>query len=463
MKRAASPEPSRPRPLNEYSGYRLTGSAIATVDALDDFHERFIATRTPVKINVAPPISIADFRLEKLVDTLKYEGELQVEKKHAHGFGLGQKRVTMTLDEVVALIKGGSDEYYLTTQYGGDDSESPEDDYAHDLSLDESDSLEEAVVAMSTPFPTPLATADASSATEDAAQDSSDFEIDSHDDYLDNESDLMPDLERVAGLLQPPLTNLCKTDFPLAPPPFQKLVPQQINLWMGALQLSPTPDLTHPELETLGRYVPLGTSLGLHHDHADNLYLLVEGRKRFTLFCPADAEKLYTHGRIRTVYSNGVIDYVPDSCAPHWREMRADGKLDLKSGVKRATKEVEPAVERSLPEPPSFSRVPPVFAHLDEVGAAERAELAVLAERAFPGFLALPRVEVWLEAGDMLYVPAGWFHEVLSLSGQGGAHVALNWWFAPPVRGGNPYVDGYWREDFEATKAAIGAFRLHVP
>ena len=33
-----------------------------------------------------------------------------------------------------------------------------------------------------------------------------------------------------------------------------------------------------------------------------------------------------------------------------------------------------------------------------------------------------------LEAGEMLYMPAGWFHEVSSV----GQHCALNYWFHPP-------------------------------
>ena len=42
-------------------------------------------------------------------------------------------------------------------------------------------------------------------------------------------------------------------------------------------------------------------------------------------------------------------------------------------------------------------------------------------------------LECELEAGQMLYLPCGWFHEVRSYgSSQEGGHLALNYWFHPP-------------------------------
>ncbi|KYK69296.1 putative ion channel protein [Toxoplasma gondii TgCatPRC2] len=69
--------------------------------------------------------------------------------------------------------------------------------------------------------------------------------------------------------------------------------------------------------------------------------------------------------------------------------------------------------------------------------------------------------EVKMVAGDMLYLPAGWFHEVHSFSrreaesGQvetgteGSSHMALNFWFHPPVFGApyeRPYGDAFWED-----------------
>ena len=52
-----------------------------------------------------------------------------------------------------------------------------------------------------------------------------------------------------------------------------------------------------------------GASSGLHHDYHDNLYILLRGRKRFRLFPPDHAHRLYTHGAIACIHPNGRIVY----------------------------------------------------------------------------------------------------------------------------------------------------------
>lgn len=112
----------------------------------------------------------------------------------------------------------------------------------------------------------------------------------------------------------------------------------------------------------------------------------------------------------------------------------------------------------------------------------------------FPLFAAssanpIPSVTVDMEEGQMLYLPAGWFHEVVSLSsempaasdeaeshshkgadadalaikGLDESHIALNFWFAPPSsgKGGSGsvddkdtsplYRDDYWERVFQRT------------
>ena len=52
-----------------------------------------------------------------------------------------------------------------------------------------------------------------------------------------------------------------------------------------------------------------------------------------------------------------------------------------------------------------------------------------------------------LTVGDLLYLPASWFHEVISYGGDAGGHLALNLWMAPPRMGSSidkPYEDGFW-------------------
>lgn len=88
--------------------------------------------------------------------------------------------------------------------------------------------------------------------------------------------------------LAPPALSLAQ-DVPLRPALLGRLVPQQINLWMGC--------------------APDGASSGLHHDFHDNLYILLRGRKRFRLFPPSDIETMYVHGIPKKVYPNGRVVY----------------------------------------------------------------------------------------------------------------------------------------------------------
>jgi len=52
-----------------------------------------------------------------------------------------------------------------------------------------------------------------------------------------------------------------------------------------------------------------GASSGLHHDHHDNLYVLLRGRKRFRLWSPAEHKRMYLHGTVDAVHPNGRIVY----------------------------------------------------------------------------------------------------------------------------------------------------------
>jgi hypothetical protein len=61
-------------------------------------------------------------------------------------------------------------------------------------------------------------------------------------------------------------------------------------------------------------------------------------------------------------------------------------------------------------------------------------------------------VTVTLKAGQMLYLPAGWFHEVRSRGdGASGGHLAFNYWFHPPDSADceRPYTSDFWAKDFE--------------
>lgn len=90
-------------------------------------------------------------------------------------------------------------------------------------------------------------------------------------------------------------------------------------------------------------------------------------------------------------------------------------------------------------EPLSFSQIPTqeLHAHLGLTSPKQKSE--ALARAGTPYI-------VDLKAGDMLYLPTSWFHEVTSFSDEGDdVHIALNYWFHPPdsalQRFERPYED----------------------
>ena len=58
--------------------------------------------------------------------------------------------------------------------------------------------------------------------------------------------------------------------------------------------------------------------------------------------------------------------------------------------------------------------------------------------------------QVTLTAGQMLFIPAGWFHEVRSTGGGRSGHLALNYWFHPPdgIDFNKPYLSDFWPNDW---------------
>lgn len=70
-----------------------------------------------------------------------------------------------------------------------------------------------------------------------------------------------------------------------------------------------------------------------------------------------------------------------------------------------------------------------------------------------------------LRAGEMLYLPASWLHEVTSYSdaddqsGQSG-HLALNYWVYPPDNDvfEHPYRDDYWPNHWNSVKDSVHAY-----
>ena len=98
-----------------------------------------------------------------------------------------------------------------------------------------------------------------------------------------SESNLMND----SYLISEPLQSIFG-DFPTRPRLFDSLVPNQYNAWIGHSMKS---------------------SSGLHSDMADNCYILLQGKKKFTLYAPSDFQFASLYGRVTRVHWGGLLNY----------------------------------------------------------------------------------------------------------------------------------------------------------
>ena len=242
------------------------------------------------------------------------------------------------------------------------------------------------------------------------------------------------------------------------------LILSSCNLWMGAA---------------------LASSSGLHHDYHDNLYLLLHGRKQFRLYAPCDAEAMHVYGSIQCVHANGLISYQSNPCRADgsplleddndedrhnddgsddddddsdeeevvlgkgfdYQSDDSDDKGDATFGQDEvddyddlvAAEEEEDASDNGAT---NATRRPDHFSPIDPSSKQDVEQ--------YPSYAKCRECIVELEAGQCLYIPAGWFHFVTSSCVQStNPHMALNYWYHPPDRldrCDNPYQGGFWKK-----------------
>ena len=254
---------------------------------------------------------------------------------------------------------------------------------------------------------------------------------------------------------QTPCKELLKNGVIDATLPFSgNLILHSVNLWLGKSQN--------------------GTSSGLHHDYHDNFYLLVKGKKIFRMFSPDAAPHMYTHGEIDCIHENGRISYVGNEARADgvpldgndnesddsdddedevvlgkgfdYKEEDEDddefGEYDQNDDFDDIMRKEESNVRENEEKPDSFSRI--------NLGGS-------INDKSFPLFKNCREVTVELNAGQCLYVPAGWFHEVTSFGNDAdktSIHMALNYWYHPPdaVNFAFPYKDDFWKKQERSKK-----------
>lgn len=284
-----------------------------------------------------------------------------------------------------------------------------------------------------------------------------------------------------------PITQLVKSGNmdSLRPPLLGHLVLMTCNLWIG--------------------HAATSASSGLHHDYHDNLYCLLEGNKSFRIAPPSCIHSLKMVGTLHTLHDNGRIVYQEQVCDGD--EIRPDGALTsveeiMKLEIRREEIEIQlqtckdekvremleaelDAIQEELLDlemdnndddtgtddvdlfgggnldeqpdsddgeldinaPPETKRAR--LNSIDDKQKEDTAPLNFVTEESSekPKFQMIEMMK-----GDLLYLPAGWFHEV---SSSGGLHIAFNYWMHPPDVGkdatfGQPYLSQFWQRDWES-------------
>lgn len=436
MKKATEKKP-------KFFGYIPKSNEAAAVVTAEQLPE-YIRTRRPCILRQHSDSSLNSKRI--LEELRNVECSVAVEKRDLlhPSFGAGHK-ANLSFQQFLSLLSQGNESFYMTTQ---DIPDFSEDD-------------------RSSPFaglPRAVAAEPASTLLKSGAL------------------PLIPDLAKCSG---------------------SHLITNQINFWIGRSAE--------------------GSSTGLHHDHHDNFYMLLQGKKRFTLFPPSeiDHESLQTYGYISqtpTVFPNGLISYIvglrsdgadlslvdrlhlhqlklkvgelshkcselrQDSNHPdlaHFEEQLAlaedkwqEAELAVmeSSRKRRPTKAQPKSVKRRRLNNPTMSSQSTV--EEESKHPLNFCRLSSSLRREIP-----PCITASLEAGDVLYLPASWFHEVclemnaatdgimrdaqidnshgdLQVVSQSteNEHIALNYWFAPPALTSESsatdalYPDEYWAE-----------------
>jgi len=169
-------------------------------------------------------------------------------------------------------------------------------------------------------------------------------------------------------------------DVPKDGPPFARIAlnktPDAVNFWLGN---------SH-------------SVTALHKDNYENIYVQVVGRKHFVLLPPVEAPC--------------VNEMMLEGCTYALKESQtdSDGVVGGVSDIRRGDLEVR----RDVPE----TKVP--FACWDPDSPTQRAT----------PFSRLSRpLRVTLDPGDMLYLPAMWYHKVSQSCSEEGICVAVNYWY----------------------------------
>ncbi|CAO3574566.1 unnamed protein product [Mortierella alpina] len=159
------------------------------------------------------------------------------------------------------------------------------------------------------------------------------------------------------------------------------------------------------------------SSTSLHKDHYENLYAVIAGRKIFTLIPPTEQFCLHEQTYIAATYVDA---------------QDASTKAATEASVPSATS----SASSSLPSASSSSTSPryklepldPIV-HTKWIALNPSHEPKEELFEKYPRFQMCQPFRVELNPGEILYLPAMWYHQVEQEPDHEGKCIAVNWWY----------------------------------
>ena len=298
--------------------------------------------------------------------------------------------------------------------------------------------------------------------------------------------------------LMAPFMKRMKGDFPLRPKIMGNLIPQNINMWFGNSKDGASSGLHHDYHDNLyillrgtkrfRLYSPKDTEnlyskgklLKVHHNGRINYegeettpygadlkadaaakasrakeeaeHMLIEAEKKVQNGIQGAQEELEQAEEMLEMAMDALIDAeMDDDDDDDDDEINEedDGNDEAvyfsddskSSGTELSPKRVRYLVDKTIKDPNNFSNIAPVT--LSE--EAKIHDEFPLIERTKAAFCDIT-------AGELLYLPASWWHEVTSIGDGPQGHLAINYWFHPPDVNDNymkPYSTEFWPEDYK--------------
>lgn len=444
-------------PVNEYAGFRVP-VADYEVERIDvrsvtpeEFFRLHVATRKPVVLQgflrdgaFKAPEKWTDAYLTQCAGDEQVMVERRGDAKEKFGRGV---EVPMQFKELLRLIAAGDEMHYLTTQ-----------------------------------------------------------EVGSNDDAEDEEED--GDVEASASArpeIMAPFVAKLQQDFPLQPELLGHLVPQNINIWMGNNKHGSSTGLHHDYHDNL--YVLLrGKKRFRLYSPADTERMYTRGE----LARVHPNGRINYRGEETTAYGTDPLTEAADLAS--MEKERAERELALaeeaaangEDGADKRLEAAEKALDEAIlgvlrvdreddegesePEDGEFgafhfdeedddgddeneddqeqeqnadveaeakrddeapAEFPVNFSRIDTSLLKDPESKKQLDEQ-FPAFHEATPAFCELNVGDMLFLPASWFHEVESF-GSANGHLAMNYWYHPPDKLDSfetPYSSPYWPQDW---------------